>query len=90
MKTIESNNFPKQRDLRIDVKSNMYNTKHTRLLIDTTDETVIYVLEFLDKTLTDAYQSLKFLIRNDMVIDTFFPNYCGDLMFKKFTGVNYK
>ena len=90
MKTIESNKVPKQRDLRIDVKSNMYNTNHTRLLIDTTDGTVIYVLSILDNTLTDAYKSLKYLIRNNITIDTFFPNYCGDLTFKKFTGVNYR
>lgn len=79
--------LPKQKECRLDW--NHANGHSFPLLIDTNDETVIFVGSYPDRTLTEVYKSMLYAIKYNMGIDTFIT-FLTSKKFKKFSGVLYK
>ena len=79
-------NLPKQKDCRIDIVISNNNT--FRLLVDCTDNSVIYVATCSAKTLTAAYSELKFDLKNNLRISSY-VNGLTNLSFKKIENVMY-
>lgn len=89
MKRIYPEDFPKQTECRLDRKYDGMGHE-TYLLVDFTDETVIFAELYNARTLTEAYKQCQFHIKSGWPIDTWIPSYCGRVEFKKFDNLRYK
>ena len=89
MKRIYPENFPKQTECRLDRKYDGMG-RETYLLIDFTDETVLFIPTFGVRTLTESYKECQYFMRSGLDIDTYIPAYCGRYEFKRFENIRYK
>lgn len=78
--------LPKQKDCRIDFIHR--ERMSIPLLIDTNDESVIFVGSASERTLTEVYKSMLYFMRVNLGVDTYL--YQTGRKFKKFDNVLYK
>lgn len=79
--------LPKQKECRIDWSQN--NGVKFPLLVDTKDETIIFIGSYPERTLTEVYKSMLYAMKYNMGIDTWLSRLTTK-SFKKFNGVSYK